>query len=146
MSTQVSRGAYESFRASGMGLVHDPLGRAVPPLLGTVAGPQSGGLFYSCVAWVNAAGQEGAASEASSLDVADGNLMTVSAAGVAPNAVGFNVYAGDALNALIRQNDVPLPVSAPFTYVPGEIAQGTLPGKGQKPDFIRPLARTLLRG
>jgi hypothetical protein len=103
-------------------------------------------LFYACLAWVNAAGQEGAASEASSFEVPDGDLMTVSAAGTAANAVGFNVYAGAALSALVRQNDVLLPVSASFTYVPGEITQGALPGKGQKPDFVRPLARTLLRG
>jgi hypothetical protein len=95
---------------------------------------------------VNAAGQEGAASAASSIAVPDGHLMTVSAAGVAANAVGFNVYAGAALSDLIRQNDVLLPTSATFTYVPGEVTRGALPGTGQKPDFMRPMARTLLRG
>jgi len=144
--SRLTRSAYENFVASGVGLVHDPVGRALPPLLGTVAGPQSGGMFYASVAWVNAANQEGAASAASSIAVPDGNLMTVSAAGTAANAVGFNVYAGSALNALPRQNDVLLPMSASFTYVPREIPLGALPGKGQEPDLVRPLARTLLRG
>ena len=144
--TSLARAAYENFLPSGMGLVHDPLRRAVPPVLGTVAGPQTGGKFYASVAWVNAAGQEGAASAASSIAIADGHLMTVSAAGKAVNAVGFHVYAGATLSALVRQNNVLLPASAVFTYVPGEITQGALPGTGQKPDFLRPLARTLLRG
>jgi hypothetical protein len=142
----LARTAYENFLAGGMGLVHDPVGRAVPPHLGTVAGPQAGGEFYASVVWVNAKNQEGAASAASSIVVPDGNLMTVSAAGVAANAVGFNVYAGSALSVMIRQNSVLLQLSAAFTYVPGEITQGALPGSGQRPDFVRPLARTLLRG
>jgi hypothetical protein len=143
---RLARAAYENFLPSGMGLVHDPVRRALPPLLSTVVGPQTGGTFYASVAWVNAAGQEGAASPASSISVPDGHLMTVSAVSMAANAVGFNVYAGPALSDLVRQNDVLLPTSAAFTYVPGEVTQGALPGTGQKPDFKRPLARTLLRG
>jgi hypothetical protein len=72
--------------------------------------------------------------------------MTVSAAGAAANAVGFNVYAGSALSVMIRQNSVLLQLGAAFTYVPGEITRGALPGAGQRPDFVHPLARTLLRG
>ena len=60
--------------------------------------------------------------------------------------LGFNVYAGTSLDAMLLQNDVLLPVSATYLYVPGEITQGPLPGNGQTPDFTRPLARTLLRG
>ena len=94
---------------------------------------------------MNAAGQEGAASDASSITVPDGNLMTVAAANPPANAVGFNVYAGPALDAMFRQNNVLLPVGATYTYVPGQVTQGPLPGKGQTPDFVRPLVRTLLR-
>ena len=54
--------ASESFIASGLGLVSDPVVQAAPPVLSTTPGPQSGGTFYASVAWVNAAGQEGAAS------------------------------------------------------------------------------------
>jgi hypothetical protein len=144
--SSLTRCAYDKFLASGMGLVHVPVARAAPPLLGIFTGPQTGGTFYASVTWVNAAGQEGAASAASSIAIPDGNMMTVSAVGAAMNAVGFNVYAGSVLSALIRQNDVLLPVGATYTYVPGEFSQGPLPGTGQRPDFVRPLARTLLRG
>ena len=50
-----------TFIASGIGLVSDPVQQAAPPVLATTPGPQGGGTFYASVAWVNAAGQEGAA-------------------------------------------------------------------------------------
>jgi hypothetical protein len=144
--SSLARCAYNRFVASGMGLVHDPVSRAALPVLGSVTGPQPGGTFYASVAWVNAAGQEGAASAASSIALLDGNLMTVSAVAAGANAVGFNVYAGAELNAMVRQNDALLPAGGIYTYVPGEFIEGPLPGTGQRPDFVRPLARTLFRG
>jgi hypothetical protein len=142
----LTRDATESFIASGLGLVKDPVVQAAPPILSTTPGPQGGGTFYSSVAWVNATNQQGAPSYASSLTVSDGNLMTVGVTGAPDNAVGFNVYAGTSLTAMLLQNAVLLPVGATYTYAPGEITQGPLPGNGQTPDFTRPLARTLLRG
>lgn len=138
--------ARESFVASGLALVNDPLHRAQPPVLASVAGPQQGGTFYASVSWANAANQEGAASEASSITIADGNLMTVTAVNAPNNAVGYWVYAATTLNAMFRQNDVLLPVNVGFTWIPGQVTQGPLPGNGQRPDFVRPLARTLPRG
>jgi hypothetical protein len=142
----LASGARESFIASGLGLVSDPIHRAQPPVLSSVNGPQGGGTFYAGVSWVNAAGQEGAASVASSIAIPDGNLMTAAAVNAPKNAVGFWVYAGAALNSMFRQNDVVLPVDVTYTYIPGQVTQGPLPGSGQKPDFVRPLVRTQLRG
>ena len=138
--------ARESFVASGLGLVSDPVHRAQPPVLSSVTGPQSGGVFYASVSWVNAAGQEGATSVASSITIPDGNLMTATAVNAPASALGFWLYAGTAPNSMFRQNDVALTVGLTYTYIPGQIAQGPLPGNGQKPDFVRPLARTLMRG
>jgi hypothetical protein len=144
--SKLSREAYEKFVASGLGLVLSPVRKAAVPVLGTAAGPQQGGTFYASVAWVNAAGQEGQASDAASIAVADNNLMTVTATGAPSNAVGFNVYAGTSLTGMVVQNSTPLAPGSSFTYVPGFATQGRGPGKGQQPDVIRPLARTLLRG
>jgi hypothetical protein len=143
---KLTRDASESFIASGLGLVRDPVIQAAPPLLSTTPGPQKGGEFYASVTWVNSTNQEGTPSFASSITVADGNLMTVGVTGAPANAVGFNVYAGTSLTAMLLQNNVPIPSGATFLYVPGQITQGPLPGTGQKPDFTRPLARTILRG
>jgi hypothetical protein len=143
---QCSADAREGFIALGLPLVNDPVHQAMPPILGTIAGPQSGGTFYAAVSWVNAAGQSGAASVASSLAVSDGNLMTVSAMAPPANAVGFNVYAGSTLAGLLLQNTVALAVGTTFSYVPGAGVGSELAGEGQKPEFRRPTARLLLRG
>ncbi len=142
----LTRDARESFIAGGLGLVRDPVIQAAPPLLSTTPGPQSGGTFYASVTWVNSTNQEGTPSYASSITVVDGNLMTVGVTGAPANAVGFNVYAGTSLAAMFLQNNVPLPSGATFLYVPGQTTLGPLPGTGQTPDFMRPLARTILRG
>jgi hypothetical protein len=144
--SSLARDARENFLATGIGMVSDPVKQAAPPVLSMTAGPQAGGIFYAGVAWVNAAGQEGLPSYASSITVTDGNLMTVAVTGAPANAVGFNVYAGTSLDAMWRQNNVALPVAGSFLYVPGETTSGALPGKGQEPDFTRPVARTILRG
>jgi hypothetical protein len=144
--SMLATAARESFVASGLGLVSDPIHHAQPPVLSSVTGPQSGGIFYASVSWVNAAGQEGAASVASSITIPDGNLMTAAAVNAPANAVGFWLYAGTTLNSMFRQNDVVLAAGLTYTYIPGQITQGPLPGNGQKPDFVRPLARTLMRG
>jgi hypothetical protein len=145
--SSLTRLAYEKFLASGMALVNDPVHQAAPPALSSVPGPQKGGAFYARIAWVNAAGKEGAASVASSISIPDNNLMVVSAApATAPNVAGFNVYAGSVLDALVLQNNAVLPLGSSFEYVPGFAVNGRAPGTGQAPDFIRPLNRTLLRG
>lgn len=143
---KLARDARERFLASGMPLVNHPAPQAMPPALATVAGPQNGGTFYASISWINAFGQEGAASVPSSLIVKDGRLMTVSGVSVPKSAIGFNVYAGDQLDGLHLQNDTPLPIGSRFTYVPGARVDTALPGDGQKPDVIRPMRRTLLRG
>ena len=74
---KLAREARDGFVARGLGIVSDPMSLAAPPVLGTVEGSQQGGTFYARVAWVNAAGQAGAASAASTITFGDGHLMTV---------------------------------------------------------------------
>lgn len=142
----LAKEARENFIASGFGLVSDPIVQAAPPILGTTPGPQGGGTFYACVAWVNAANQEGAASMPASIAVKDGNLMTVGVSNAPTNAAGFNVYVGTQLTGMQLQNEVLLPVTGTYLYVPGQMAGGRAPGNGQAPDFTRPIVRTTLRG
>ncbi len=141
-----ARVAFENFLASGIGLVAEPVRVASAPTLGAVPGPQKGGTFYASVAWVNGRGQEGAPSVASSVTIADGYLMTVSASGAPANTVGFNVYAGADLNRMTLQTHVPVTPTSSFTYVPGWSTNGRLPGSGQLPEFTRIVGRTISRG
>ena len=142
----LANNAREDFIASGLGLASVPVHRVQPPVLSSMTGPQIGDTFYASVAWVNAAGQEGAASDASSITISDGKLMMAAAGNAPANAVGFWLYAGTALHSMFRQMTWLLPAGSTYTYIPGQVTQGPLPGNGQKPDFVRPLARTLMRG
>jgi hypothetical protein len=144
--SKLAHRAYESFVASGVGLVNEPVAKANPPLLASMAGPQKGGSFYAGVAWVNGRGQEGAASDASAILIADGQLMMVNAADPPAGAIGFTVYAGTRLDGMFRQTSSPLPPDGTFTFVPGAVTGGALPGSGQRPDYVRPLVRRMLRG
>jgi hypothetical protein len=144
--SRLTRLAYDRFVASGLGLVNDPVPQAGPPVLGSAAGPQRGGSFYASVAWKNARGQQGAASEASAITVTDGHLMTVSAVNPPTGVVGFDVFAGTGLSEMVLQTSSALPPGGSFIYVPGAVTQGVLPGVGQVPDYIRPLVRRFLRG
>ncbi len=144
--TKAARDARETVIAGGLGLVSDPLLRAQPPILATVPAPQSGGTFYASVAWVNQAGQEGCASEAASINVPDGRVMTVQGSRSPANATAMRVYAGASLSAMALQNSVDLPVDATYTYIQGQVTHARLPGSGQTADFTRQLARVLLRG
>lgn len=144
--TQLTQVANNKFIAGGIGFVSDPAPRAEAPLLNSVPGPQSGGVFYAVVTWVNAAGQEGEPSIASSLTVADGNLMTVMAINAPSSAIGFNVYAGPILSSLLLQTSTPLSAGLSFTYIPGQMAEARTPGTGQSPDFFRSASQMMLRG
>lgn len=144
--TKAARDARESFIAGGLALASDPVVRAQSPILATLPAPQSGGTFYASVAWVNQAGQEGDASEAASLTVPDGSVMTVRGSGWPANATAMRVYAGASISAMVLQNSVDLPVDATYTYIPGQVIHARLPGAGQTADVIRQLARVLLRG
>ena len=143
--TQVAR---DQFIANGVGLVTDPMPKATVPVLGTVSTPdsQTGGAFYACVTWVNAAGQEGSPSVAGSIVVPAHNLMTVLTSDAPAKAVGFNVYAGTVLAGLTLQNSSPVAPGQSFTYVPGASASSTNLGTGQQPDVVKPLPATTMRG
>jgi hypothetical protein len=145
---KLTQAARDQFIANGMGLVTSPLPIAAIPVLGTesVTSTQAGGTFYACVAWVNAAGQEGSPSPAASITVPADNLMTVMATGAPPNAVGFNVYVGTVLAMMTLQNSVLLTVGGSFTYIPGASTSSKLPGTGQVPDYVKALPATTMRG
>jgi hypothetical protein len=142
----LARNARESFIASGLALVSDPVSRPDPPVLGATPGSYPAGTYYVCVAGVNASGQEGAASWASSVTTTGTSAILVAPGAWANNVVTFRVYAGPSLGAMVLQNTVDLPAGLTYTFLPGQITDGRLPGSGQPAEFLRPMARTIPRG
>jgi hypothetical protein len=148
MFMKLTQAARDQFIANGVGFVNDPVPVAAIPVLGTqsVPGPQTGGTFYACIAWINMQGQEGSPSPAASIVVAANNVMTVMAMNPPATAVGFNVYIGTALAMMTLQNDTPLPAGDSFTYIPGSSTSAQTPGTGQSADFVRTLPASIMRG
>lgn len=145
---QLTRFARDQFVAAGVGIVSKPLSKAAIPTLASVSSAQStpAVTYYAAVTWVNDTGQEGAPSDAGSLAVPGGSLLTVSAVQPPAAAVGFNIYVGVALTAIQLVNQTPLLPGAIFTYVPGAVTGGRATGTGQTPDYTMELPRTLMRG
>jgi hypothetical protein len=148
MFVTLTKAARDQFIANGIGLVTSPVAEASIPILGTesVTSTQSGGTYYACMAWVNAAGQQGSPSAAGSIVVPANNLMTVMAIAPPANAAGFNVYVGAALAMMTLQNSTVLPPGDTFTYIPGASTSSQLPGTGQSPDYVKALPATIMRG
>jgi len=137
--------ARESFLASGLALVSNPVPQPDPPLLGTTPSTYPAGTYYVSVAGVNVSGQGGAPSWASSVTTT-GSAILVAPVEWAKNVVAFRVYAGPSLSAMVLQNPEDLTAGLTYTYLPGQTTDGPLAGNGQRAEFTRPMARTIPRG
>jgi hypothetical protein len=139
--------AKNRLREVGVALVFQPLPRPNSPVLTATPAAEVGGTFYFSATVLNAAGEESAPSPVGSIQISDGNAVDVQSASQAPNAQGWNVYAGGSPETLYRQNDAPLSTDGDWLFYPSLAAQsGQLPGKGQSPNLIQRLPRLLPRG
>jgi hypothetical protein len=129
----------------GIGLTADPIPRARAPRVTTVVGAGAPVTFYFAVALINAEGQEGLASELVTVNVAAAMQAQVSLSNPPSNAQGWNVYAGNGPEALMRQNSDAIAVSASWTQPDVPIA-GSAPGNGQAPSFYAVQNRVIRRG
>jgi hypothetical protein len=143
---RLRREAWQRLLDTGVGLVEDPLPKLRELLLGATAGNGESGALFVRAAWVNKRGEEGAASECGSWIVDPGQSVTAKPGAAPPAAVGWNVYAGWTPEALLRQNEEPIPTDATWIQ-PTELAtDGNGPGTGQAASFVRALPRILRRG
>jgi hypothetical protein len=143
---ELARHAAEDYFHIGVGLVANPAPKAEMPLLTTVSGTRTGGTFYVAATWVNAVGQEGAASDIAAITAADGTQLVASTAPAPKNVTGWNVYAGATAQGIARQNAVPLSTGASWTPPDGALAQSPAPGPGQTPERYLANDRVLQRG
>jgi len=128
----------------GVGLVADPVPKASPPLLSSVAGTAAGGMFYVAVTWVNSAGQEGAPSNLAQLGTSDGQELAVTISGPPPNVTGWNVYVGTSPGAMNLQSQN-VGTSSSWTMVSGPNPGAPLPD-GQQPTWFIVDHRVMERG
>ncbi|MBI4876800.1 MAG: hypothetical protein HY822_19360, partial [Acidobacteria bacterium] len=131
---------------SGVGLVANPLGRAGAPALSTVPGALPGGSYFAQVSWLDAWGNEGAASEAAAMVTQDLTQLVVTPPAAPQNACGWNVYAGATAEAMARQNDETLELGTIWTMPAEGPRAGRAASQGQGPDLYVTIQRARRRG
>lgn len=142
---QLAKASSQTYFQIGVGVAADPIAKASVPILSAIAGIGSGGTFCAAIAWVNAAGQEGGASDVVQFTTSDGQQLVVAAVKAPKNAVGWNVYAGVSPASISLQSTVPLGTNANWTMTLG-LQQGVQPGDGQAPTWFVVDDRVIQRG
>ena len=130
----------------GIGLASSPIPRAGQPVFSVVAGLTPSTVYFACVSWVSAAGQEGSPSEVTTYQTVDGSLLVVTATNPPTVAAGWNVYLGLTDSTMTLQNSAPLAIGQSFPLPATGLATGRPPGQGQVPDVYVTGGLTLNRG
>jgi hypothetical protein len=118
----------------GVGLVAGPIPKASSPILSTVAGNGLASTYYAAATWVNQAGREGSASDVAQITTATGQQLTIAVMNPPANAAAWNVYVGQAPNAIGLQNSTPIGLGSTWT-MSGALSAGAQPGNGQLPTW-----------
>jgi hypothetical protein len=142
---QLAKQSAESYFQIGVGLVSDPIPRAVLPILTAAPGAGPAATYYVAVAWVNQTGQFGSASEVAQLTTSTGQQLVVSAVTPPPSAAGWNAYVGDAPEATSLQNSSPIAIGSTWTLATA-LRAGVPPGRGQQPTWFLADHRVIERG
>ncbi len=142
---KMARWAYEKLVQAGLGMVWKPIAEAEPAQLTAAAGGLADGTYYAAVAWTSAAGEEGASSAASQIQVS-GSSFTVRAGAAPEIAAGWNVYAGSDKAGLTLQNTTPLAVGAVYQIPDTLTTAGRKAGSGQAPNYTQAVPRVIQRG
>lgn len=143
---ELAREAEQQTEHFGIGLVFNPIPKAVTPLLSVVPGFSPATLYYVRVSWVSASGREGEPSDVTAFETVDGSLLVVQAVQPPAIATGWNVYIGLTDSTPTLQNSAPVPVGQSFTLSPTGLVNGRPPGDGQIPDFYVLGGQMLRRG
>lgn len=131
---------------AGIGTVSDPLPIAEVPELTAQPGNFSALTNYVQVSWLNARREEGMSSPVASLDTLDQTTLQVRPVNPPIQVKAWNVYAGDTVNTISRQNTSPLDLTEVWVEPSSGLVSGTAPGTGQEPNYFRSVPRVLQRG
>jgi hypothetical protein len=142
---ELSKWAYERVIQAGVGITPAPVPQALSPELRPFVGALPEGVYYAAMAWVNAAGDEGAASAPAAIELPEVAAFMAFPREAPQDGYGWNLYAGVAENALTRQNTSPVP-GWEGRRVEEISISGARPGKGQSATVAHAIPRVLQRG
>jgi hypothetical protein len=123
----------EVYYALGIGMVDWPVVKAGTPAA-SAAGPDALP-YFAQVSWVGSTGAEGEVSDAITLNLEAGTVISAPRFPSEVAAAGWNLYAGATVDSISRQNAAMIAAGATWTF-PGALTAGTAPGDGQKPDYF----------
>lgn len=130
---------------TGAGIVRVPVAKAAVPTVGRSSGSLADGTYEIRITWQNAAGQEGAPSNAVHFVTDDGSVPVVSPGSTPQGAVRWNVYAGlNSARPTKQASDIPVDES--WTMPSSGPLNGGALMNGQKPDYYLRLIHHLRRG
>jgi len=141
-----TREARELLFFTGVGIVLDPVRRAMAPNVSVTGGSLAAANYVVQVAWRNAAGAAGAASEEVVVPTQAGELLVVEAVEPPSNAVSFDVYVGMADGDPALQTSLPIPAGQSWAMPDSGLTAGVGPGDGQAPNIFVRLNRVMQRG
>ncbi len=131
---------------TGLGIVCDPVPKAVVPTVLIDSGPIEASVYYIRASWINAAGQEGQASETTAVIADQFHDLEVAALNAPANATGWHIYIGHTSDTQVRQNASAILPGSTWSLPVSGLASGPRAGEGQSPDYLLRMGRILLRG
>ena len=142
--------AYETLVAAGIGVASVPAPRAAMPAVTAAAAPAPGAplpdeTYYVTMAWVNAAGEDGACALPATIATTGSSLLVQPAGAPPKTAAGWNVYVGAGPDSVALQNGSPIAIGQSWLQ-PAPLAAGRPPGPGQRPSYLKPVPRMIQRG
>jgi hypothetical protein len=146
---EMAKWASDKLAQIGIGIATGPVPKASAPEVDLAQSASGANLpdatYYVAMSWVNAAGEEGAASDVTAV-ATDSSTFLVKTGADPEMAAGWNVYAGIDPDNLALQNDQPVPVRVAWLQPGVPVTSGRPPGTGQPASYTRPLPRMILRG
>jgi hypothetical protein len=101
--------------------------------------------YYVTMAWVNAAGEDGACALPATIATTRSSLLVQPAGAPPKTAAGWNVYVGAGPDSVALQNGSPIAIGQSWLQ-PAPLAAGRPPGPGQRPSYLKPVPRMIQRG
>jgi hypothetical protein len=136
--------AYNRVIQDGLGMASSPVKQAVAPIPQASAGGLAANTYYVAIAWINAAGEEGASSAPAVIQVTGSSFSVQTTAPT--NVKGWNVYCGTSPATMTIQNPTALAPGQTWAQPDTLATTGRLAGSGQMPTYRLAVPRTIQRG
>jgi hypothetical protein len=141
----LAKWAFEKLIQIGLGITSQPIRRAATPGLTAIAGSIPDNTYYVTMAWLNSAGEEGAAATPTAISTAS-SAFSVQPDKAPHGVTGWNVYVGVGPDAMFQQNTQTIAAGQDWMQTSAPITAGKAPGTGQEPTYLQPLPRIIQRG